>query len=85
MLNGLLKTELGFQGFVVTDWDAQHSGVASTLAGLEMAMPNDQSFWGASMIEAVNNGSVPEWRLDDMATRYDSSLYFLKYNAIITV
>lgn len=35
-LNGLLKTELGYQGFVVTDWGAQHSGVGSALAGLDM-------------------------------------------------
>lgn len=72
-LNGLLKTELGFQGFVVTDWEAIHGGVASALAGLDLAMPNDGGFWGPSLIEAVNNGSVPESRVDDMATRYDSS------------
>jgi beta-glucosidase len=42
MLNGLLKTELGFQGFVVSDWGAQHSGVASAQAGLDMAMPNSE-------------------------------------------
>ena len=28
-LNGLLKTELGFQGYVVSDWGGQHTGVAS--------------------------------------------------------
>jgi beta-glucosidase len=38
-LNGLLKTELGFNGFVVSDWFGQYSGVASALAGLDMAMP----------------------------------------------
>src|SRR5690349_12298817 len=32
LLNGLLKGELGFQGFVVSDWGAQHSGMASALA-----------------------------------------------------
>lgn len=37
-LNGLLKTELAFKGFVVSDWDAQHSGVASALSGLDIAM-----------------------------------------------
>jgi beta-glucosidase len=36
--NGLLKTELGFQGFVVSDWFGQHSGVGSALAGLDMVM-----------------------------------------------
>ena len=37
--NYILKGELGFQGFIMSDWDAQHSGVASTLAGLDMTMP----------------------------------------------
>lgn len=27
-LNGLLKGELGFQGFVMSDWQAQHSGAS---------------------------------------------------------
>jgi beta-glucosidase len=33
-LNGLLKSELGFQGFVMSDWLAVHAGVASIQAGL---------------------------------------------------
>lgn len=32
-LNYLLKGELGFQGFVVSDWLGTHSGVSSVLAG----------------------------------------------------
>ena len=31
--NGLLKTELGFQGWVMSDWGAVHSGVANIEAG----------------------------------------------------
>jgi beta-glucosidase len=27
------------------------------------------SWWGSALIEAVRNGSVPEWRVDDMVTR----------------
>lgn len=38
LLNGILKDELGFQGFVVTDWLAHQSGVASALAGLDMSV-----------------------------------------------
>ncbi|KHE86727.1 glycoside hydrolase family 3 protein [Neurospora crassa] len=68
LLNGILKTELGFEGFVVTDWDAQMSGVASANAGADMVMPRD-GFWGEKLIEAVKNGSVAEERLNDMATR----------------
>lgn len=77
ILNGLLKTELGFQGFVVTDWGAQHTGTAAALAGLDMAMPDGQSFWGANFTEAFRNGSVPISRLDDMATRIIAAWYKL--------
>jgi beta-glucosidase len=73
-LNGILKEELGFQGFVVSDWGAQHTGVASTLSGLDMAMPNS-IFWGENMTEAIHNGSVPESRLTDMATRIIAAWY----------
>ncbi|KAI0191870.1 glycoside hydrolase superfamily [Astrocystis sublimbata] len=76
--NGLLKTELGFQGFVVTDWTAQHSGVATALAGLDMTMPIGSQFWGDKLVQAVNNGSVPESRLDDMAIRILATYYKMK-------
>jgi len=69
LLNGILKEELGFQGFVVTDWLAQHSGVASALAGLDMAMPAPYEDWGQELVKSVTNGSVPMSRVDDMATR----------------
>ena len=38
-MNGLLKGELGFQGYVMSDWAATHSGVDSILSGLDMDMP----------------------------------------------
>lgn len=38
-LNGLLKGELGFQGYVCSDWGATHAGVASIEAGLDQDMP----------------------------------------------
>ncbi len=45
LMNGLLKDELGFQGFIQSDWLAQRSGVASVLAGLDMSMPGDGIHW----------------------------------------
>lgn len=75
MLNGYLKGELGFQGFVMSDWQAQHTGAASAVAGLDMSMPGDTafntglSFWGTNLTLAVLNGTVPEYRIDDMAMR----------------
>ncbi|KAK2609284.1 hypothetical protein QQS21_002219 [Conoideocrella luteorostrata] len=74
-LNGILKTELGFQGFVMSDWDAQHAGVASALAGMDMVMPSGKEYWGDHLVEAVKNGSVPESRVTDMATRILTAWY----------
>lgn len=76
ILNGLLKDELGFQGFVVSDWFAQFGGVSSAIAGLDMAMPGDgaiplfgDSFWNYELSTSVLNGTVPLDRLNDMVTR----------------
>ena len=38
-LNGLLKEELGFQGYVISDCAATRSGVSAIQAGLDMNMP----------------------------------------------
>ncbi|KAB2577636.1 putative beta-glucosidase M [Lasiodiplodia theobromae] len=76
LLNGILKTEMGFEGFVVSDWQAQHTGIASANAGLDVVMP-DGGYWGANLTQAVNNGSVTAERLDDMATRVLAAWYFL--------
>ncbi|KAH6658096.1 glycoside hydrolase superfamily [Truncatella angustata] len=81
MLNGLLKGELGFQGFVMSDWQAQHTGVASAVAGLDMTMPGDTefntglSYWGTNLTLAVINGTVPEYRIDDMAMRIMAAFF----------
>ncbi|RYP01606.1 hypothetical protein DL764_006172 [Monosporascus ibericus] len=72
LMNGILKTELSFDGFVVADWNGQHSGVGSALAGLDMVMPLG-GYWGDNLTEAVRNGSVPESRVADMANRYDTT------------
>jgi beta-glucosidase len=69
LLNGLLKEELGFQGFVVSDWFMQQSGVASALAGLDMVMPVAPYWSDGNLTQMINNGSLPLARLDDMVTR----------------
>jgi len=66
--NGLLKGELGFQGFVVSDWSAQHAGIASADAGMDMVMP-DFGLWQGHLANGVANKSLSQARLDDMATR----------------
>ncbi|KAF7290169.1 Fn3-like domain-containing protein [Mycena indigotica] len=39
LINGILKEELGFQGFIMSDWAAMINGVQPALAGLDMNMP----------------------------------------------
>jgi beta-glucosidase len=84
LLNGILKDELGFQGFVQSDWLAQRSGVASALSGLDVTMPGDgliwadgESLWGAELTKAVLNGSLPISRMNDMVTRVVAAWYQL--------
>ncbi|KAL8676101.1 MAG: hypothetical protein Q9186_007344 [Xanthomendoza sp. 1 TL-2023] len=82
-LNRLLKGELDFQGFVMSDWQAHHSGVSTALAGMDMSMPGDvlfdtaTSYWGTNLTVAILNGTVPEWRLDDMVTRILAAWYYV--------
>jgi beta-glucosidase len=84
MLNYILKSELGFQGHVMSDWQATASGVSAILAGLDMSMPGDtlfdsgRSYFGANLTIAVLNGTVPQWRLDDMAVRILASWYYVE-------
>lgn len=61
----------------MSDWGAQHSGALSSLSGLDMAMPGDAppnpahnaAYWGSTLTEMVLNGTIPQWRLDDMVVR----------------
>lgn len=84
--NGLLKGELGFQGYIMSDWGATHSGVASMEGGLDMNMPGGLgsygftykdvgSFFGGNVTAAINNGSIPESRVDDMIHRIMTPYY----------
>ncbi|PIL26464.1 hypothetical protein GSI_12222 [Ganoderma sinense ZZ0214-1] len=81
-LNQILKGELGFQGFVVSDWAAQRSTL-SAVAGLDMSMPGDiipgsgTSFFGANLTAFVENGTIAEARVDDMVERIVAAWYLL--------
>nr|XP_019000489.1 beta-glucosidase [Kwoniella mangroviensis CBS 8507]OCF63950.1 beta-glucosidase [Kwoniella mangroviensis CBS 8507] len=86
LLNGILKEDFGFQGYVMSDWNAQHSGVYSANSGLDMTMPGDieqkslTSYWGRNLTESVNNGSVSIDRLDDMVVRILTPYFMLDQN-----
>lgn len=72
LLNEVLKGEWGFRGFVMSDWYATHSSVKAALAGLDQEQPGGYVFGGQrdrSLKDAVQDGSLPEARLNDMARR----------------
>jgi beta-glucosidase-like glycosyl hydrolase len=83
VLNNVLKEQLGFPGFVMSDWAALHSGVASILAGTDMSMPGGNmgvppesvEYFGKQLTVSVLNGTIPTWRLDDMAARIVAAYY----------
>ena len=80
-MNDILKGELGFPGYIMSDWNAQHTTGAAN-AGLDMSMPGTDFsggniLWGPALLNAVSNGSVPQSRLDDMVTRILASWYLL--------
>lgn len=88
LINDILKTHLGFQGYTQTDWFALKSGVAAILSGQDQDMPGvalpgiagvdgTWTFFGANYTAAVNNGSVPLSRLDDAATRIMTPYFLL--------
>ncbi len=78
LINDVLKGELGFSGFIVSDWEAidQIPGdyysdvVASINAGLDMIMvPYDYKKFISTLTKAVEAGDVPQARIDDAVRR----------------
>ncbi|MCB2154555.1 glycoside hydrolase family 3 protein [bacterium] len=78
LITTVLKGELGFDGFVISDWNAidQLPGsyydqvVASVNAGIDMFMePYRYGQFIATLTEAVNNGDVSMNRIDDAVIR----------------
>jgi beta-glucosidase len=68
LMNQILKTDWGFNGFVISDFGAVHSTVASALAGLDLEMPTG-IYFAAALKAAVESGDVPMALIDDKLIR----------------
>ena len=81
-LNQWLKGDLGFDGFVVSDWGAQHGTADFALGGLDMEQEwvQDAEYYGDTLTAYVANGTIPMARLDDMARRVLLPMYALNYS-----
>ncbi|KAG5731649.1 putative beta-glucosidase L [Termitomyces sp. T112] len=83
VMNDIVKREYGFQGYIMSDWQATHSTI-SAITGLDMTMPGDvtfnsgTSYFGPNLTAYVQNGTIPESRVDDMAIRILAAWYYLQ-------
>ena len=75
-LTGVLRGQLGFDGFVMSDWRATHSTVNAADAGLDMEMPTG-TYFGAPLAQAVAAGQVPVATVSRMARRILFSMFRL--------
>ena len=77
-ITDVLKGELGFEGFVVSDWggidqvdpDYYTAVVTAINAGIDMNMvPYDYGRFLKTMLQAVESGDIPMARIDDAVRR----------------
>ncbi len=70
LLDEVLKGEWGFDGVVVSDWDAVRSTAAAGRAGTDLAMPGPDTPWSdGALLAAVRAGEVPERAVDAKVRR----------------
>ncbi|HEY0496390.1 MAG TPA: glycoside hydrolase family 3 C-terminal domain-containing protein [Kutzneria sp.] len=74
LLNGPLRTQFGFPGFVTSDWGATHATVASANAGMDQEMPGGD-FFGDALQTAVQNGQVTSATLNAMVSRILTEMF----------
>ncbi len=82
MLNEVLRDEWGFEGVVISDWNAVHTSVNSLESGLDIEMgtpkPFNEFFLAAPLIDSVNAGKISETEIDKHVKRILQLMYTLK-------
>ncbi len=66
LLTDILRTEWGFDGYVVSDWFGVHEPVGAANAGLTLEMPGPTRVYGERLVGAVERGDVTEETVDGL-------------------
>jgi beta-glucosidase len=69
LLNEILKDEWGFEGFVVSDWGANHEVYASLQGGLDLEMPGPAKYYGRLLMDALQRWQIDEAVIDAAVRR----------------
>ena len=69
LLTQVLREEWGYDGLVVSDWDAVHDPVAAVAAGLDLEMPGTSGRSARAVVDAVRSGALDEGDVDRSARR----------------
>ncbi len=69
LLTDILRGEWGYDGFVMSDWDAVNDRVKSLEAGCDLEMPDSYGNGTALIIKALENGDIDMATLDTAVTR----------------
>jgi beta-glucosidase len=65
----ILKKEWGFNGILMSDWDATYDGVGAANNGLDLEMPSGKFMNPQNLLPAIKNGQVTEATIDDKVRR----------------
>src|SRR5205807_189804 len=76
LLTEILKEQLGFPGFVVSDFEATHSTIESANAGLDIELEVPPvKFFGTRLLKAIQTGQVSLSTIDDKVRRILRSMF----------
>ena len=67
--NTVAKKEWGFDGILMSDWEATHDGTAAANNGLDLEMPSPAFMNAKTLLPAIQRGEVTVATIDDKVRR----------------
>ncbi|GAA5825496.1 hypothetical protein JCM3770_004519 [Rhodotorula araucariae] len=87
LINQLLKQELNFHGWVLTDWGAGHTTAGTALNGTDWVAAGSAAgnLFGDKLGAYIKNGSVPAEIVDDKLIRMLTPYYALNQSSLPSI